>query len=240
MPRLRQAREGEPLRARGLEVGYSLWPAQKTKRWALQRLLYVKDPWAILFEAVYRSKIPKAKVHDALAYLDQAEDYFNAGSQGWRLNVKPVLLYYSMLNLAKCLLIVRNPSLDMARARHGLVATLQRNAILGDRICVKSSANYVNVFGELMRTLEGAGPSLQDLQVRHVLPQILPAHRLGTYASRKTEEFLAVQDIRCRVNHDQRHAWLALVLNKGEVHHVGNTVAKLVVSCAFDCRASVW
>ena len=82
----------------------------------------MKDPWAILFEAVYRSNLAKPKVSEALSYLDQAEDYFNAGSQGWRLNVKLVLLYYSMLNLAKCLLIVRSPTLDMTQARHGLSA----------------------------------------------------------------------------------------------------------------------
>lgn len=35
---------------------YSFWSATKTKRWTLQRRLYAKDPWAILFEAVYRHK----------------------------------------------------------------------------------------------------------------------------------------------------------------------------------------
>jgi len=69
------------------------------------------------------------------------------------MNVKPVLLYYSMLNLAKCLLIVREPSLDMAQARHGLVATPQERAILGDRIGIKSSPKYVNVFGQLVNAL---------------------------------------------------------------------------------------
>jgi len=33
------------------------------------------------FEAVYRSTVPKPRVREALSYLDQAEDYFNAGTQ---------------------------------------------------------------------------------------------------------------------------------------------------------------
>lgn len=228
MPRLPQARQGQALQVRGLDVDYSLWPVRKTKRWTLQRRLYVKDPWAILFEAVYRSPIRKAKVNEALAYLDQAEDYFNAGSQGWRMNVKPVLLYYSMLNLAKCLLVVRDPTLDMSQARHGITTLPQQTAILGDRIAVKTSAKFVNVYGELMRRLEGNGPSLQDLEVRHLLQQILPAHRLWTYASLKSEKFLAVKNIECRINHDRHYAWLVLTLSKGEVHHISNTVADLL------------
>jgi len=189
----------------------------------------VKDPWAILFEAVYRSKLAKRKVHEALSYLEQAEDYFNAGSQGWRLNVKPVLLYYSMLNLAKCLLIALNPALDMAQARHGLSAAPQKTAILADLISVKSSLRYVNVFGELMKTLEGGpGPTFNDLQVRHLLPQILPAHRLWTYACGKTEKFLAVADIQGRVDQSQHHTWLRLTLNAGETKHITPSISTLV------------
>jgi hypothetical protein len=142
MSRLRQQRSGEPLEVRGLEVRYSLWPAKKTTRWKLQRRLFVKDPWAILFEAVYRSKLSRPKRDEAISYLGQAEDYFNSGSQGWRLSVKPVLLYYSMLNLAKCLLVVRDPTLDMTRARHGLVAEPRQRAILGDRIALKKITKF--------------------------------------------------------------------------------------------------
>src|SRR5260370_22000229 len=101
MARLGHERLGEPLKVRGLDVGYSLWAARKTTRWTLQRRLYVKDPGAILFEAVYRSKLATRKVHEALSYLDQADDYFNAGRQRWIFNVKPILLYHSMCVLSK-------------------------------------------------------------------------------------------------------------------------------------------
>jgi len=123
MPRLRAPRKGEPLKVRGLVVPYSFWPARKTTRWKLQRRLYVRDPWAILNEAVYRSKgLVGANRDEALSYIDQAEEYFNAGMQGARA-VKSVLLYYSMLNLGKCLLKIRTPGMDMSQARHGLSVT---------------------------------------------------------------------------------------------------------------------
>ncbi len=157
MPRLPKAKDGTPLTNHGLKVDFSFWSAKKTTRWKLQRRLFVKDPWAILLEAAYRHEpaLPKPKADECLSYLEQAEEYFNAAMQGRALGVKPVRLYYSLLNLAKCLILVRNPTLDMAQARHGLVATPKGRATLGDQFSVKKSGKYVNIFDKLMIALEG-------------------------------------------------------------------------------------
>ncbi len=134
MPRLRPGRTGKPIATSGIVVPFSFWPAKQGTRWKLQRRLYVKEPWATLFEAVYRSRIPKSRVTEALSYLDQSEEYFNAGTQaGGRMSVKPVLLYYSVLNLAKSLLAVRKPNLDLSHAYHGISAARTGQwALLGD------------------------------------------------------------------------------------------------------------
>jgi hypothetical protein len=228
MGRLQALRIGEPLRVREQTVGYSFWPARKTTRWKLQRRLYVRDPWAILNEAVYRSKGLTVKDRDeALSYIEQAEEYFNGGVQGGR-SVKPVLLYYSMLNLAKCLIKTRKPALDMSQARHGLTVTHRGDwAVLGDKVSAKSSSRYVNVFEELMRELEGFNPTFGDLAVAEILPQILPGHRLWTYASQQNEKFLAV-DVESYVNLDKRMAWLGLNFDRGEYHHVVSSVHGLI------------
>jgi len=214
---------------RGLIVPYSFWPARKTTRWRLQRRLYVRDPWAILNEAVYRSKgLLGASRDEALSYIDQAEEYFNAGMQGGRLAVKPVLLYYSMLNLAKCLLKIRKPTLDMSQARHGLSVRHKGDwAVLGDRISVKSSAIYVNIFGDLMRSLEGLGPGFGEIAVRELLPQILPGHRLWTYASQQNEKFLSVEP-EAYVSLSKRRAWLRLSIDRGEFRHILPSVEELI------------
>src|ERR1039458_7347205 len=147
----RTPREGKPLTTNGIAVPYSFWPAKHAKRWEIQRRLYVKDPWATLFEAVYRSDIPKPRVDEAISYLYQAEEYFNAGTQiSGRISVKPLLLYYSILNLAKSLMAVPRPTLDLSHAYHGLTATRAGKwAILGDEIRVRASVTKVNVFSEL-------------------------------------------------------------------------------------------
>lgn len=228
MPRLVEPRKSKLLSVRDLDVPYSFWPARKTKRWRLQRRLYVRDPWPILFEAVYRSDLGKKTIDEALFYLEQAEDFL-AASQSAPVNVKPVLLYYSMLNLAKCLLIVRKPALSLAEARHGLVTKPKKTAKLGDVISVKHSTRYTNVFPELVTVLEARRlASLGDLQVRHLLPQILPAHRLWTYATGEGEKFLAISGIELCVDHSQHNIWLRIVFDRGRVRHTCKSVAELI------------
>ena len=229
MSRLPQARVGELLRVRGLTVPYSLWPARKTTRWKLQRRLYVRDPWAILNEAVYRTKGIKVRDRDeALSYIEQAEEYFNAGIEGKRPAVKPVLLYYSMLNLAKCLIKVRKPSLDMSHAGHGLSVRHSTGwAVLGDRIAVKNSASRVNIFEHLNNELEGPSPGFGEVEVRELLPQIVVGHRLWTYASHKNEKFLS-SDMRCFVNPKKQRAWMQLAFDRGEVHSIVSSVGHLI------------
>jgi hypothetical protein len=231
MSRLRNRRDGEPLATNGFVIPFSFWPAKAGRRWKLQRRLYVKDPWATLFEAVYRSTVPKPRVKEALSYLDQAEDYFNAGTQiGGRIGVKPVLLYYSVLNLAKSLIAVRRPTLDLSHAYHGLSATRTHKwAILGDEIKVKTSTVNVNIFSEVMTILDGHVPRFASLNVRHILPQILPAHRLWTYACGKNEQFISV-DISAADDPGAHEAWLIIQLDRADLSYLGRSVTGLIKS----------
>lgn len=232
MARLHDPKPGVPLAVRGLNVEYSFWPTTKTKRWTLQRRLYVKHPWAILFEAVYRHKpkLPKNRVDECLSYLGQAEEYFNAAAQLARIDVKPVLLYYSLMNLAKCLIAVRNPALDMSRARHGLSANPKGKAVLGDRISVKKSATNVNVFDDLTKATEGHGASLTDLEVRDLLAQVVPGHRLWTYARHATEKFLAISHIEGYTDTVARSVWLRLKFNRAKIRYVTTSMRSMLRS----------
>jgi hypothetical protein len=231
MARLRAQRHGEELTTNGKLIPFSFWPAIRSTRWALQRRLYVRDPWATLFEAVYRSSIPKRRIDEALSYLDQAEEYYNAGTQvGGRISVKPLLLYYSVLNLSKCMIAARKPGLDLSHAMHGLTATRPHpRAILGDEVGVKTSANHVNIFSELMGILDGHAPALRNLQVRHLLPQILPGHRLWTYACGRKEQFI---NVKIKAFHDPgRHvAWLSICVERGELAYLGRGVNSFVTA----------
>lgn len=231
MPRLRIPKDGEEITTSNAVIPFSFWPAIRSTRWALQRRLYVRDPWATLFEAVYRAPVSKARTDEALSYLDQAEEFYKAGTQvGGRMSVRPLLLYYSILNLSKCLIAVRNPSLDLSHARHGLTATRPRpRAILGDEVGIRTSPSHVNIFSELMTILDGHAPTLHGLQVRHLLPQILPGHRLWTYACGRKEQFIHV-GIRAFHDSTRRRAWLRVYVNRGELSYLGLGVNALITA----------
>lgn len=231
MPRVRTPKFGEEISTNKTLIPFSFWPAIHSTRWALQRRLYVKDPWATLFEAVYRSPVSKARTDESLSYLDQAEEFYNSGTQvGGRMSVRPLLLYYSILNLAKCLIAVRNPTLDLSHARHGLTATRPHpRAILGDKIGIRNAPNNVNIFSELMTILDGHAPHLRDLQVRHLLPQILPGHRLWTYACGRKEQFLNI-NIKGFCDSDRHAAWLRIYADRGELAYLGHGVGSLISS----------
>ena len=140
-----------------------------------------------------------------------------------------MLLYYSMLNLAKSLIKLRSPNVDLSHAYHGLVAThAGTRKLLGDQISVRGSSKRVNVFGELMKVLEGTQPSFQELHVRHLLPQILPGHRLWTYATQASEKFLALSKIRCYVNGTDRTLWLQIRFDRGEARHLTRSWRALI------------
>jgi hypothetical protein len=237
MPRPKPPRQGEPLSTNGILVPYSFWPTLHTTRWKLQRRLYVRDPWATLNEAVYRAEIRKSRIKEALSYIEQAEEYFYVGTQtSTGISVKPILLYYSLMNLAKSMLAVRNPGIDLSHAYHGLSATRKGEwAILGDGIRVQSSPNRVNVFGAMFQLLHGSRPSLQSLEVRHLLPQILPAHRLWTYACGRREQFVSVE-IAAANDPDDQKAWLLLILDRGELAYLGESFTDLIDSSRLPGR----
>ena len=65
--------------------------------------------------------------------------------------------------------------------------------------------------------------------MRHILPQILPAHRLWTYACGKNEQFINVE-ITAANDPDARIAWLILQLDRGEISFLGKSVGSLIES----------
>jgi hypothetical protein len=126
------------------------------------------------------------------------------------------------------MIAARKPALDLSHARHGLTATrpLQR-AVLGDEIGIKTSATTVNVFSELMSLLDGYSPTFSNLQVRHLLPQILPGHRLWTYACGRKEQFINV-DISSSYDSNACEAWLNISVDRGELAYLGRSVKQLI------------
>ena len=107
MPRLPPERTGDPMLVLNHEVEFSFWPmAQDTRRFSLQSRLFASDPLNIIEQVVNRDcPVPVKPV--ALAYLEQARDFFAASQFGAVRAARPLLIYYAFMNLAKAFVLTK-------------------------------------------------------------------------------------------------------------------------------------
>ena len=105
----RRARVG-----RSLESRPSGFPAYFEKR---QQRVVTGDVWAFLRHLVTET-LDRAREREALAFLEQAAEFFDAAGNP-RMGSKPLLYYYSFLNLAKMALVTSGVALPPG-PRHGI------------------------------------------------------------------------------------------------------------------------
>lgn len=189
----------------------------------LQHRLFVKDPWELIAEATHRAVTDISARDAAHSFRRQAHDYFQTATVADELAVKPVLLYYAFLNLSKTFAITRgNVSLTSA-AYHGLSADPNAKSI------PKSSVRFDRrrspaVFEELNALLDGSSaPSRTNIPLAHLLPQILPGHRLWGYATNRQERFVAVERFELLHSPATKHVWLNILVNRSDLDRLGLT-----------------
>src|SRR5881409_2856336 len=96
--KLPPARDGKVL-----EHGISGFPLYFSKKG--RPTVITNDIWAYL-EYASLKQLPKEAAQQAIAYVDQAFEFYEAASNP-RFSSRPMLYYYSFLNLAKVLLLHR-------------------------------------------------------------------------------------------------------------------------------------
>jgi len=120
MPPLPAPRRGDILRIQGRLVPFTFWPTRETSgRRGEQTQIFTNDPWGIIFSSINKMPNSNAK-SSALSFLEQAQDYFHSADSSSLTAAKPVLVYYSILNLTKALLLKRVIRASLDVARHGL------------------------------------------------------------------------------------------------------------------------
>ena len=92
-----QRTDGEPLQIRGSEVPFSLFPTD----YAGQNFVPLQEPWSYV-EFHIKNEYPHDRVRYALAYVEQAQSFFQAAKLANR-DAAPLLWYYCFLNLIKSL-----------------------------------------------------------------------------------------------------------------------------------------
>lgn len=114
MPPIPDPRPGQLLQVKGRPLPFSMWPVGRgIRRYGLSDYLFAKSPWAVVRGAV-ESHAPASRVREASAFVDQAENFFEA-AQSREPSFTPLLFYYSFLNLAKAFILARGQHLRRQR-----------------------------------------------------------------------------------------------------------------------------
>ena len=219
------SRNGSRLEIKGRPAEFSYWPMRRsTRRYGVHTSVYTTNPWPFLARVARQDAHPSV-VDSVLAFLDQARDLSQAASAAETKAAKPLLLYYSYLNLAKAYVTLRDPSLAGQKAMHGLTEPIvsgQQGLAAPSVRAFRRSSVKMNVFDELHRALAGSGLArTTDLPVQSLMPQVVVGHRLWCSAVPGNEErFVGLERTTFWENKDRREVWLRVHLFTDEATRV--------------------
>ena len=209
------ARAGEPVQVRKRPVAFSFFPTfQGVRRESVHSTLFATDPWNIIRHRTEQVSNGNAR-QQALAYLAQARDFYTAAEDSDVSAAKPLLLYYSFLNLAKCY-VIHKFGTALGRVTHGLSEKLPATptAIHGEVSIDITQNPIMSVFVMFARALDVSLPTpvppKTHLQMRSqdFLAQILIGHRVFCQAEHLKERFISLETIDYMHDAASKELWL--------------------------------
>lgn len=184
------------------------------------------DPWALLRNLA--AGIPTSRESDlAGEFIIQAEDYFEVGAN-LHLASRPLLYYYSFLNLVKALLLIRGINIP-DRAYHGIVDPAsnyrRRFRFEGQKIQIEAFAkNHSRIFPTFMSFFGDSRKSGCDFLLVDLLKQIPSVHRTLIGVTGEIENHAPV---RFSVMYNRVHGvWIRAYLERDD-RDVENTLPQL-------------
>jgi len=222
MPKLPDLREGFPAKSNQTNIQFSLWPTYKRKkRYSLQYRLFATSPWNSFRSSIIK-KIDGKKRKLSIAFLEQSEEFYNAYLRAHTTSAKPLLIYYSFLNLAKSYLVTENVDFFTKKAAHGVYEQEGTTPLVSSKIKKqRNSPNRISVYEKFEKALGDNHLTQDEIPMRKILPQILQGHRMWCEASGKSERFIALQDIYIRHNSSQKELWMDIIVADGDLKRFG-------------------
>ncbi|MEH6702384.1 YaaC family protein [Parasphingorhabdus sp.] len=209
------ARAGDVVHIRQRPATFSFFPTfQGVKREGVHSILFATEPWNIIQHNLENLTDSNAR-RQALAFLVQSRDFFNAAQNSDVSAAKPLLLYYSFLNLAKCLVLKRKGT-ALGAVHHGLSEKLPTTpgAIHGsvsiDILRNPAASAFVMFAQALGATLPTPVAPKTSVEVRSqdFLAQVLIGHRIYCQADNIKERFISLDRIECMQDATAQEAWL--------------------------------
>ena len=213
--KLHDARDGEVINVRNRPVAFSFFPTyQGAKREGLHSTLFATESWNLIRHNVEKI-VDTVAQRQALAFLAQARDFFNAAQSSDVSAAKPLLLYYAFMNLAKCL-VTKKRGTALATVHHGLSEKLPTTpgAIHGNVSIDITKNPAVSAFVMFARALGATLPppiaANTHIQIRSqdFLSQILIGHRVFCQAESITERFVSLNSIDYIQNSAIKETWI--------------------------------
>lgn len=195
-------RMGEVVLIRQRPATFSFFPTfQGAKREGVHSTLFSTEPWNIIQHNLEKLANLDAR-RQALAFLIQSRDFFNASQNSYVNAAKPLLLYYSFLNLAKCL-IVKRQGTALGAIKHGLSEKLPTTpgAIHGsvsiDILNSPATSAFVLFANALGANLPQPNAPKTNVEIRSqdFLSQVLVGHRIYCQADKIKERFVSLDRI---------------------------------------------
>lgn len=204
------ARAGKTLKVKGRPIPFSIYPVKKTtRRFGLQSKVFATSPWGVMKQVIENDLVGPAK-EQAVSFLEQAQNFYDIAATSHLSPTKPLLFYYSFLNLTKALVLVKKIQTSYGRAMHGLSeSTTAGGAEFHDSvITVMWNGTNPRLFNDLKQAITGKTDIRGRVyNLKHVMPQLLPGHRVWCAASGSSERFVEIKNIEFRFDDTRKEIW---------------------------------
>jgi hypothetical protein len=180
---------------------------------------------------VVEDSLTSAKKDQALAFMEQAQNFYQIASSSHLSPTKPLLFYYSFLNLVKALSLVKGTQSHYERAVHGLSeSTPAGGSEFHDSIVtVKWVGQSPRLFNDLKKTLSGkTDPQGRVYTLKNVMPQLLPGHRVWCAAAGAQERFVEIDRVEFRFNEATKEVWAEVNIFSDDLTRFGITRKRLL------------
>lgn len=228
-------RPGTLLQIKNRQLPFSFFPMLRTsRRWGLNTMLYAAEPWAVISGAIRDAAIARAlpdhEANSALSFVRQAKEYFNAAERAGALETRPLLYYYSFLNLGKAISIARGRSNMVGKVLHGVAAVHSSgySPATAELDLQRSGATKLSAIDELHWALEDATVTAGPIKVADLMPQSVVGHRMWRAAtgSMRKERFFALEDVRWVEDATAHEIWLKLYVRRDTLRSHGRGVTE--------------
>lgn len=233
MSRVAAPRTGEVLTVKGRPIPYSNHPVVRTnRRYGLQSRIFSTNPWGIIRQSI-EDKLTGVSRDQAIAFVAQAENFYQTSQTSTLLSAKPLLIYYYMLNLAKSFVLHKGLKPTYEKAQHGIEENIHAGGqeFINSFLKVyRSKPNNVNVFDDFREALFGkkASTSSQVFDLQHLLPQLLQGHRVWCEAADADERFVEITSIQYMHDEASKRIWLTLGIYADDLSRFGITRKRML------------